>query len=105
MRQQKNSTLRGAVQFSGQLLVALRTSAELLPTESRKGRKVQVFIAGDDETAKAKVSGLVKVVGFEPVDSGTLYNCRFLEPMGEMNILLGFFLGWGTSGAPEYRNS
>jgi hypothetical protein len=25
--------------------------------------------------------------------------------MGEMNILLGFFLGWGTSGAPEYRNS
>jgi 8-hydroxy-5-deazaflavin:NADPH oxidoreductase len=33
--------------------------AELLPTESRKGRKVQVFIAGDDETAKAKVSDLV----------------------------------------------
>jgi 8-hydroxy-5-deazaflavin:NADPH oxidoreductase len=30
--------------------------AELLPTESRKGRKVQVFIASDDETAKAKVS-------------------------------------------------
>ena len=26
--------------------------AELLATESRKGRKVQVFIAGDDETAK-----------------------------------------------------
>jgi hypothetical protein len=23
--------------------------------------------------------------------------------MGEMNILLGFFLGWGTSGAPEER--
>jgi predicted dinucleotide-binding enzyme len=44
-------------------------------------------------------------VEFEPIDSGTLYNSRFLEPMGEMNILLGFFLGWGTSGAPEYRNS
>jgi hypothetical protein len=42
---------------------------------------------------------------FEPVDSGTLYNSRFLEPMGEMNISLGFFLGWGTSGAPEYRKS
>ena len=78
--------------------------AELLPTESRKGRKVQVFIAGDDE-AKAKVSDLVKAAEFEPIDSGTLYNSRFLEPMGEMNILLGFFLGWGTSGAPEYRNS
>jgi 8-hydroxy-5-deazaflavin:NADPH oxidoreductase len=79
--------------------------AELLPAESRKGRKVQVFIAGDDETTKAKVSDLVKAVEFEPIDSGTLYNSRFLEPMGEMNILLGFFLGWGTSGAPEYRKS
>jgi 8-hydroxy-5-deazaflavin:NADPH oxidoreductase len=79
--------------------------AELLPTESRKGRKVQVFIAGDDETAKAKVSALVKAAEFEPIDSGMLYNSRFLEPMGEMNILLGFFLGWGTSGAPEYRNT
>jgi hypothetical protein len=79
--------------------------AELLPTESRVGRKVQVFIAGDDETAKAKVSDLVMAAEFEPVDSGALYNSRFLEPMGEMNILLGFFLGWGTSGAPEYRKS
>jgi predicted dinucleotide-binding enzyme len=79
--------------------------AELLPTESRKGRKVQVFVASDDEKAKVKVSELVKALEFEPVDSGTLYNSRFLEPMGEMNILLGFFLGWGTSGAPEYRKS
>ena len=79
--------------------------AELLPTESREGRKVQVFIAGDDETAKAKVSELVKAAEFEPIDSGTLYNSRFLEPMGEMNILLGKFLGWGTSGAPEYQKS
>jgi predicted dinucleotide-binding enzyme len=78
--------------------------AELLPTESRKGRKVQVFIAGDDEVAKKKVSDLVQAAEFEPVNSGPLYNSRFLEPMGELNIWLGFFLGWGTSGAPEYRN-
>jgi NADPH-dependent F420 reductase len=79
--------------------------AELLPTEARKGRTVQVFIAGDDEAAKAKVADLVRSVDFEPIDSGILYNSRFLEPMGEVNILLGFFLGWGTSGAPEYRKS
>jgi predicted dinucleotide-binding enzyme len=79
--------------------------AELLPTENRKGRKVQVFIAGDDEAAKATVSDLVKAAEFEPVDSGPLYNSRFLEPMGELNIWLGFFLGWGTTGAPEYRNN
>jgi 8-hydroxy-5-deazaflavin:NADPH oxidoreductase len=72
--------------------------AELLPTESRAGRKVQVFIAGDDETAKAKVSDLVMAAGM-------LSNSRYLEPLGELNIWLGFFLGWGTSGAPEYRKS
>jgi predicted dinucleotide-binding enzyme len=77
--------------------------AELLPAESRAGRKVQVFIAGDDETAKAKVSDLVMAAEFEPVDSGVLSNSRYLEPLGELNIWLGFFLGWGTSGAPEYR--
>jgi NADPH-dependent F420 reductase len=79
--------------------------AELLPTESRVGRQVQVFIAGDDETAKAKVSDLVTAAEFEPVDSGMLSNSRYLEPLGELNIWLGFFLGWGTSGAPEYRKS
>jgi predicted dinucleotide-binding enzyme len=46
--------------------------AELLPTESRAGRKVQVFIAGDDETAKAKVEDLVMAAEFEPLDSGIL---------------------------------
>src|SRR5437867_4462569 len=44
--------------------------AELLPTESRKGRKVQVFIAGDDVAAKATVSELVRAAEFEPIDSG-----------------------------------
>lgn len=78
--------------------------AELLPIEARKGRAaaVQVFIAGDDEAAKKKVSDLVKATGFEPVESGMLTNCRYLEPVGEINIHFGFFLGWGTSAAPAW---
>jgi predicted dinucleotide-binding enzyme len=50
------------------------------------------------KTAKAKVSDLVKAAEFEPVDSGRLYNSRFLEPMGEMSILLLPGLGhlWST---------
>src|SRR5262245_58090666 len=79
--------------------------AELLPTESREGRTVQVCIDGDDDTAKAKVEDLAMAAEFEPVDSGMLSNSRYLEPLGELNIWLGFFLGWGTSGAPEYRKS
>jgi predicted dinucleotide-binding enzyme len=72
--------------------------AELLPTESRNGRKVQVFVARNDEAAKARVSDLVKAVEVKPVDSGPLYNSRFLEPMGEMKAGLLFGMGhfWRT---------
>lgn len=79
--------------------------AQLLPAESRQGRRepVQVFVAGDDDGAKKAVSDLVAKGGFEAVDSGPLSNARFLEPIGEMNIHFGFFLGWGTSAAPSWR--
>lgn len=76
--------------------------AQLLPTEARKGRAVQVFVAGDDEAAKKVVSELVTKGDFEPVESGALSNSRYLEPVGEINIHFGFFLGWGTSAAPAW---
>jgi predicted dinucleotide-binding enzyme len=77
--------------------------AQLLPMEAREGRDpVQVFVAADDEGAKKAVSGIVASGGFEPVDAGPLSNARFLEPIGEMNIHLGLFLGWGTSVAPAW---
>lgn len=78
--------------------------AELLPAEARAGRSapVQVFVAGDDEEAKRKVSDLLEATGFQPVESGPLVNARYLEPVGEINIHFGFFLGWGTSAAPAW---
>lgn len=77
--------------------------AQLLPLEARAKRApVQVFIAGDDEAAKRKVSELVARTGFLPVESGPLTNARYLEPLGEINIHFGFFLGWGTSAAPAW---
>jgi NADPH-dependent F420 reductase len=77
--------------------------AQLLPAEAREGRvAVQVFVAGDDDAAKRAVSKIAAKSGFEPVDSGPLSNSRFLEPVGEMNIWFGFFLGWGTSAAPAW---
>jgi NADPH-dependent F420 reductase len=76
--------------------------AQLLPSEAREGREVQVFVAGDDEAAKKAVSGLASSVGFAPVDAGPLSNARYLEPVGEINIHFGFFLGWGTSAAPAW---
>lgn len=49
-----------------------------------------VFFCGDDESAKSVVSHLISDIGFEPVDSGSLKNARYLEPMAELLIQLAF---------------
>ncbi|MFK0164665.1 NADPH-dependent F420 reductase [Rhizobium sp. NPDC090279] len=76
--------------------------SQLLPAEGRKGKALQVFVAGDNEKAKEAVSRLAQSIGFEPVDAGPLSNARFIEPIGEMNIHFGFFLGKGPSVAPAW---
>ncbi|MGZ9724043.1 NADPH-dependent F420 reductase [Rhizobium miluonense] len=76
--------------------------SQLLPVEGRRGKVLQVFVAGDDEKAKDAVSRLAKSAGFEAVDAGPLTNARFLEPIGEMNIHFGFFLGKGPTVAPDW---
>lgn len=76
--------------------------AQLLAPESRQGKTLQVFVAGDDATAKAAVSELAKSAGFEAVEAGPLSNSRFLEPIGEMNIHFGYFLGKGPTVAPAW---
>jgi len=76
--------------------------AQLLPAEARKTKTLQIFVAGNDAGAKEAVSNLAKAIGFEPVDAGPLSNSRFLEPIGEMNIHFGFFLGRGLATAPAW---
>ncbi len=76
--------------------------APLLPQSARLSKTLQVFIASDDEDAKTKVTQLTKALGFDAVDAGALSNSRFIEPIGEMNIHFGFFLGKGTGIAPAW---
>ena len=76
--------------------------AQLLPNEAREGKTLQVFIAADDAGAKTEVSALVKSLGFDAVDAGPLSNSRFIEPIAEMNIHFGYFLGWGPVSAPMW---
>ncbi|WP_423228737.1 NADPH-dependent F420 reductase [Pseudaquabacterium rugosum] len=76
--------------------------APLLSAEGRKGQALQVFLAGDDDAAKARVAELARSAGFEPVEAGALSNSRFIEPIGEMNIHFGFFLGKGPTVAPAW---
>lgn len=76
--------------------------AQLLAPESRQSRAVQVFIAGDDEAAKSLVSNLVESIHFAAMEAGPLANSRYLEPVGEMNIHFGYFLGKGPLVAPGW---
>jgi NADPH-dependent F420 reductase len=77
--------------------------AGMLSKKLRAGTSVQTFLAGDDASAKAKVDLLARALGLDPVDAGALSNSRFLEPIGEMNIHMGFYRGWGTSIAPAWN--
>ena len=76
--------------------------AQLLPSEARPGKRLQVFVASDNESAKARVSSLANAIGFDAIDAGPLSNSRFIEPIGEMNIHFGFFLGKGPGVAPAW---
>jgi predicted dinucleotide-binding enzyme len=46
------------------------------------GQPLDVFIAGDDSDAKAKVTGLVSDGGLRPIDAGSLHRSRELEEVG-----------------------
>lgn len=58
--------------------------------------RLTVFAAGDDGDAKGKVLELARAIGFDAVDAGPLRNARLLEPLGFLNIQLGYNLGMGT---------
>jgi len=63
---------------------------------------VPIFIAGDDESAVNAVAELAKAAGFAVEKAGKLDGARLLEPVGMLNIRLGYGLGQGTSIAPAW---
>jgi 8-hydroxy-5-deazaflavin:NADPH oxidoreductase len=67
-----------------------------------KNGKAQVFFAGDEDSAKTKVKSLIESLGFEATDAGPLANSRYLEPMGMLNIWLGYMAKKGTGIAPAW---
>ena len=57
---------------------------------------VPVFVAGDDAGAVDAVLTLASSLGFEAINGGPLSNARYLEPMAEFMIQLGYGLGHGA---------
>lgn len=60
------------------------------------GEALTALVAGDDAQAKQRVLTLAGDLGFEPVDAGPLKNARWLEPLGYLNIQLGYTQKLGT---------
>lgn len=69
-------------------------------------RPATVFVAGDDSQARKTVADLATKAGFETLETGDLSSARLLEPLGMLNITLGYGLGLGTGIAPTWlRNA
>jgi predicted dinucleotide-binding enzyme len=66
------------------------------------GRKVEVFVASDSERAKQTARTIAESIGFAVVDAGALKNARYLEPLGGLNVYLGYGAGLGTGIAPVW---
>jgi hypothetical protein len=61
-----------------------------------KGQRLTAFIAGDNIVSKEIVRKIAEDIGFDCVDAGPLSSARYLEPLGMLNIKLGYGLKMGT---------
>jgi 8-hydroxy-5-deazaflavin:NADPH oxidoreductase len=75
------------------------TFANTLSEGRVAGEPLDVFIAGDDDEAKATVSKLVEDGGLRPIDVGPLKRARELEAAGLLHMSVQEALGTGFASA------
>ena len=82
---------------SGGEVIASKTNAKVVKTLNHVGSPVMEsahryatrpiqFVCGEDGEAKQAVSGLLRDIGFEPIDYGGIENARKLEPLAMLWI-------------------
>ena len=76
--------------------------ASLFDRPAAETAGIPVFLAGNDQAAIAAVEDLVKLSGFAVEKTGGIEAARLLEPLGMLNIRLGYGLGHGTDIAPTW---
>lgn len=76
--------------------------AQTMSTGKVGGERLALFAAGDDQEAKQTVLDLGAAIGFEPVDAGPLEHARWLEPLGYLNIALGYKAHHGPDSGFRY---
>ena len=85
---------------SAKLVKAFNTTfAGTLVDGEVAGQTLDVFLAGDDDTAKATVAEFVEAGGLSAIDAGPLARARQLEALGLLGITLQSRLstGFGTA--------
>ena len=75
------------------------TFAKTLVSGKVDDKPLDVFIAGDAQEPKQKVSQLIEDSGLRPIDAGALERARQLEAMGFLGIALQQELGTGFQSA------
>ncbi|MBA3853446.1 MAG: NADP oxidoreductase [Gemmatimonas sp.] len=93
-------TIQAMLPKSAKLVKAFNTTfAGTLVAGQVAGQALDVFIAGDDDAAKATVAEFVAAGGLTPIDVGALHRARQLEAMALLGITLQFRLntGFGTA--------
>ena len=78
--------------------------AQVLALPRAATAHVPVFLAGEDAAALEAVAELVRRAGFAVESTGGLDASRLLEPLGMLNIRLGYGLGRGTDIAPAWTS-
>lgn len=76
--------------------------ASIFDTPAEATAEVPVFIAGNEPGAVEAVADLAAKAGFAVERVGTLDGARLVEPVGMLNIRLGYGQGKGTDIAPSW---
>lgn len=92
--------LQGLVPEGTPVLKAFNTTfAGTLAGDGVAGQQLDVFVAGDDASAKEKVLQLIADAGLRPIDAGPLTRAQQLEHLGFLHIALQEPLGLGFGSA------
>ncbi len=78
------------------------TLAGTLEAGSVEGKELDVFVAGDDQEAKAKVSEFIKSSSMRPIDVGPLAEARHLEGFGLIQMKIQDQIGTGWMSALKF---
>lgn len=79
-----------AAPASAQVVKAFNTVfGHVLAGSPKQGRRLDVFLAGDDEPAKKEVSSFIDSLGLRPLDTGPLSMARQLEQAGLLVMGVG----------------